>query len=101
MISNELHKEERFRIPQLLAEHGVKSAANVIIKAKENIFGVLEVDSREPRTFAADDLKFLQGYATLPSRSSRLASTSCIPSWRQQSSCCRSCSTGSRTTTRA
>ena len=83
VISNELHKEERFRIPQLLAEHGVKSAANVIIKAKENIFGVLEVDSREPRTFAADDLKFLQGYATRsPSRSSRLASTSCIPSWR-------------------
>jgi two-component system, sensor histidine kinase PdtaS len=65
VISNELHKEERFRIPELLRQHGVKSAANVIIKAKENIFGVLEVDSREPRTFAEDDLKFLQGYATL------------------------------------
>jgi two-component sensor histidine kinase len=65
VISNELHKEERFRLPQLLREHGVKSAANVIIKAKENIFGVLEADSREPRTFAEDDLKFLQGYATL------------------------------------
>jgi two-component sensor histidine kinase len=65
VISNELNKEERFRVPQLLREHGVKSAANVIIKAKENIFGVLEADSREPRTFAEDDLKFLQGYATL------------------------------------
>jgi two-component sensor histidine kinase len=65
VISNELHKEERFRMPELLREHGVKSAANVIIKAKENIFGVLEADSREPRTFAEDDLKFLQGYATL------------------------------------
>jgi two-component sensor histidine kinase len=65
VISNELHKEERFCIPQLLREHGVKSAANVIVKAKENIFGVLEADSREPRTFAEDDLKFLQGYATL------------------------------------
>ena len=65
VISNELHKEERFRIPELLREHGVKSAANVIVKAKENIFGVLEADSREPRTFAEDDLKFLQGYATL------------------------------------
>jgi two-component sensor histidine kinase len=65
VISNELHKEERFRVPQLLREHGVKSAANVIVKAKENIFGVLEADSREPRTFAEDDLKFLQGYATL------------------------------------
>lgn len=65
VISNELHKEERFRIPQLLREHDVKSAANVIIKARENIFGVLEADSREPRTFGEDDLKFLQGYATL------------------------------------
>jgi two-component sensor histidine kinase len=65
VISNELHKEERFRVPQLLREHGVKSAANVIIKAKDNIFGVLEADSREPRTFGQDDLKFLQGYATL------------------------------------
>jgi two-component sensor histidine kinase len=65
VISNELHKEERFRIPQLLQEHGVKSAANVIIKARNNIFGVLEADSRQPRTFGEDDLKFLQGYATL------------------------------------
>jgi two-component sensor histidine kinase len=65
VISNELHKEERFRIPELLREHGVKSAANVIIKTKENIFGVLEADSRARRTFAEHDLKFLQGYATL------------------------------------
>jgi two-component sensor histidine kinase len=65
VISNELHKEERFRIPALLQDHGVKSAANVIVKAKENIFGVLEADSRDPLTFTEDDLKFLQGYASL------------------------------------
>jgi two-component sensor histidine kinase len=65
VISNDLHKEERFRIPQLLREYGLKSAANVIIKARENIFGVLEADSREPLAFSESDLKFLQGYATL------------------------------------
>jgi two-component sensor histidine kinase len=65
VISNELHKEERFRIPALLREHGVKSAANVIIKTKATVFGVLEADSREPRMFTEDDVKFLQGYATL------------------------------------
>jgi two-component sensor histidine kinase len=65
VIANELHKEERFRIPALLREHGVKSAANVIIKTKATIFGVLEADSREPRVFTEDDVKFLQGYATL------------------------------------
>ena len=65
VISNELHKEERFRMPALLREHGVKSAANVIIKAKATVFGVLEADSRKPRVFTEDDVKFLQGYATL------------------------------------
>jgi two-component sensor histidine kinase len=65
VIANELHKEERFRIPALLRDHGVKSAANVIIKNKATIFGVLEADSREPRVFTEDDLKFLQGYANL------------------------------------
>jgi two-component sensor histidine kinase len=65
VISNELHKEERFRIPALLRRHGVKSAANVIIKTKASIFGVLEADSREPHVFTEDDVKFLQGYATL------------------------------------
>jgi two-component sensor histidine kinase len=65
VISNELHKEERFRIPALLREHDVKSAANVIIKTKATIFGVLEADSRVPRVFTEDDVKFLQGYATL------------------------------------
>jgi two-component sensor histidine kinase len=65
MISNDLQKEERFRIPALLRDHGVKSAVNVIIKTKGEVFGVLEADSREPREFDQDDVKFLQGYATL------------------------------------
>jgi two-component sensor histidine kinase len=65
VISNELDKEERFRMPALLREHGVKSAANVIIKTKATVFGVLEADSRKPRVFTEDDVKFLQGYATL------------------------------------
>jgi GAF domain-containing protein len=63
-ISNELHKEERFRIPALLREYGVKTA-NVIIKTKATAFGVLEADSRDSRAFIEDDVKFLQGYATL------------------------------------
>jgi two-component sensor histidine kinase len=65
VIANDLDKEERFRIPELLREHGVRSAVNVIIKSKQHIFGVLEADSREPRVFSQDDVKFLQGYATI------------------------------------
>jgi len=65
VIANDLDKEERFRIPELLREHGVKSAVNVIIKSRQHIFGVLEADSRQPRVFSQDDVKFLQGYATI------------------------------------
>src|SRR5919106_580910 len=65
VIANDLDKEERFRIPDLLRDHGVKSAVNVIIKSSRHIFGVLEADSRQPRIFAQDDIKFLQGYANI------------------------------------
>jgi two-component sensor histidine kinase len=65
VIANDLDREERFRIPELLREHGVKSAVNVIIKSKQHIFGVLEADSRAPRVFTDDDIKFLQGYANI------------------------------------
>lgn len=65
IIANDLDKEERFRIPQLLSDHGVRSAVNVIIKSKDYVFGVLEADSREPRPFSEEDVKFLQGYANV------------------------------------
>jgi two-component sensor histidine kinase len=65
VIANDLDQEERFRIPELLRAHGVRSAVNVIIKSKQHIFGVLEADSRESRVFSEDDVKFLQGYAVI------------------------------------
>ena len=65
VIANELDQEERFRIPELLRTHGVRSAVNVIIKSKQHIFGVLEADSRESRVFTEHDVRFLQGYATI------------------------------------
>jgi two-component sensor histidine kinase len=65
VIANDLDREERFRIPELLRAHGVRSAVNVTIRSKQHIFGVLEADSRAPRIFADDDVKFLQGYANI------------------------------------
>ena len=77
VISNELDKEERFRMPALLREHGVKSAANVIIKTKATVFGVLEADSRRPRVFTDDDVSFCKVTPRYwPSRLSRPASVS-------------------------
>ncbi|WP_448203281.1 PAS domain-containing protein [Azospirillum sp. sgz302134] len=65
VISNDLGGESRFRLPSLLAEHGVRRAINVIIRGEGRPFGVLEVDSREDGAFNPADAAFLQGFANL------------------------------------
>ena len=68
VISNHLEAETRFRIPRLLADHGVRRAINVLIeKGGEGkaFFGVLEVDSADPGQFDQDDANFLAGFAGL------------------------------------
>ena len=42
VISNHLENEQRFRTPELLAEHGVRLAMNVILQGDGSPFGVLE-----------------------------------------------------------
>jgi PAS domain S-box-containing protein len=65
VISNHLSAEPRFRTPQLMIEHGVRSAINVIIRGDGGPFGVLEADSREEGKFDTADVAFLQGFANL------------------------------------
>lgn len=60
-----LSDEERFEIPKLLREHGVRSMVNVVIRGDFGPWGVLEVDSREIQDFDEDDISFLQNYANL------------------------------------
>jgi two-component system, sensor histidine kinase PdtaS len=67
-ISNHLEADTRFRTPQLLAEHGIRRAINVLIeKGGEGkaYFGVLEVDSADPGHFDQGDADFLAGFAGL------------------------------------
>jgi two-component sensor histidine kinase len=65
VISNHLENEERFRTPELLVEHGIRRAMNVILQGDNAPFGVLEVDSRSEGEFAESDISFLQGAANL------------------------------------
>lgn len=68
VISNHLEVETRFRTPQLLVDHGVRRAINVLIeKGGEGkaFFGVLEVDSADPGQFDEADADFLAGFAGL------------------------------------
>ena len=68
VISNHLQEETRFRTPQLLADHGIRRAINVLIaRGGEGHlpFGVLEVDSADPGQFDRADADFLAGFAGL------------------------------------
>ena len=65
VISNHLEAETRFRTPEILAEHGVKRAINVLIQGDGERFGVLEVDSPTDGRFTEADLAFMQGFANL------------------------------------
>ena len=65
VISNHLENEERFRTPELLAEHGIRRAMNVILQGDGLPFGVLEVDSQAEGEFGEHDIAFLQGAANI------------------------------------
>jgi two-component sensor histidine kinase len=65
VISNHLEIEERFRTPELLVEHGIRRAMNVILQGDGTPYGVLEVDSQSEGEFAQSDIVFLQGVANI------------------------------------
>lgn len=65
VISNHLENEQRFRTPELLIEHGIRRAMNVILQGDGSPFGVLEVDSRSEGEFGEHDIAFLQGAANI------------------------------------
>jgi len=65
VISNHLKNEQRFRTPELLVEHGIRRAMNVILQGDGSPFGVLEVDSRSDGEFGEHDVAFLQGAANI------------------------------------
>jgi two-component sensor histidine kinase len=65
VISNHLENDQRFRTPELLVEHGIRRAMNVILQGDGSPFGVLEVDSKSEGEFAERDIAFLQGAANI------------------------------------
>jgi two-component sensor histidine kinase len=65
VISNKLAEDTRFATPELLREHGIERAMNVIIRGDRQPFGVLEADSRRAGGFSPEDVAFVQGAANL------------------------------------
>ncbi len=67
MASSDIATETRFVYPSFLIEHGVKARANVLILGGQDRppFGILQIDSREPRQFTEENTTFLRSYANL------------------------------------
>jgi two-component sensor histidine kinase len=67
VISTDLAQEERFKVADFVADHGVKALVNVTIHGPTGKppYGILEVDSREPRRFTDNDTDFLRTYANV------------------------------------
>ena len=65
VISNDLANDNRFRTPDLLAEHSISRAINVIVMRNGKAFGVLEADSQTAGAFSEHDIDFLQSVANL------------------------------------
>lgn len=65
-LSDDLTKDA-FDYPAFLERHGVKSILNVIIPGADGRppFGLLQVDSREPKKFDQSHVEFLQSYANI------------------------------------
>jgi two-component sensor histidine kinase len=67
VVSSDLGREDRFRIPDFLVAHGVKALVCVPIIGVDSApaYGVLQVDSREPRHFGDEHMSFLRTYANM------------------------------------
>ncbi|WP_413166765.1 PAS domain S-box protein [Capilliphycus salinus ALCB114379] len=65
VVVEDLGKETRFNPSALLQEHDVISGMCVMIRFKDQNFGVLGAHSRTKRVFSQDDVNFLQAIANI------------------------------------
>jgi two-component sensor histidine kinase len=66
VISPDIATEDRFEFADFLKEHGAKALVNVPIFLPGGVpYGLLQVDSREPREFSEGDTEFLRTYAAI------------------------------------
>jgi PAS domain S-box-containing protein len=66
VISQDIHKEERFAVPEFMKKAGVVALVNVpIFVPGGKAYGLLQVDATEPRDFGQEDIAFLRTYATI------------------------------------
>src|SRR5919201_3911402 len=67
VVVHDFEAERRFKPAPLLRENGVSAGASVILGGKQRPFGVLGAYTATPRTFANDEVNFLQAVANIVS----------------------------------
>jgi PAS domain S-box-containing protein len=65
VVVEDLGRETRFRVPQLLADHGAVAVLNVVIRGDPGPYGVLGVDASRRRRFTRHDVYFLRAVANV------------------------------------
>jgi diguanylate cyclase (GGDEF)-like protein/PAS domain S-box-containing protein len=65
VVVHDFEAERRFKPAPLLRDHGVSAGASVILGGKQRPFGVLGAYTTTPRTFANDEVNFLQAVANI------------------------------------
>ncbi|MFT8246585.1 PAS domain S-box protein [Roseomonas sp. BN140053] len=66
VVTQDTSKEDRFEVPAFLKDAGVVALVNVpIFLPGGQAYGLLQVDSREPRDFGSHDIEFLRTYASI------------------------------------
>ena len=65
VVIEDLPNDGEFRLSPLLREHGIVSLVNVPVMLDGQNWGVLEIDSSEPRAFDDRDIGFLVTYANI------------------------------------
>lgn len=66
VFTKDISKEDRFTVPEFMKDAGVVAMVNApIFLPGRKAYGLLQVDSREPRDFGAEDAEFLRTYTTI------------------------------------
>jgi diguanylate cyclase (GGDEF)-like protein len=64
-VVNDWNTETRFQQSELQRQEGIRSAAIILIKAKERPYGVLGAGSRGQHEFSQEDVNFMQAIANV------------------------------------
>lgn len=67
IVCSDVGKQDEHKVSDFVLDHGIKAFVNVNVIGPPDgrPYGILEVDSREPRLFSEADVDFLRTYANL------------------------------------